>query len=276
MQLVAKDGTRADNTKNHHPYLNTPDFIERYRVKCGYPKDALFRNLRGEMIFGALEISEAYGLKTPYFNCPRCESVNSLTIEHINIMNIECEGCKANLNIHNAFLEARTYFFSMVKELDISARSEINKGSVNSPTVEQLIDLNPLLAKKEHSELELLIRELYNCSYKLDKENEAFVSLKFDKSIEVNSLHLFTDQSIRDWWGNDDFMEEYKSLKKLTNRTFRSIFLIFASIILLFLGYIKAGVILIILSVATILASESKKRRVLEQRHKREALGKAS
>jgi hypothetical protein len=75
------------------------------------------------------------------------------------------------------------------------------------PTYSQLLQLNPLLARKTPQEVEELIREIEECGYEWDHEQQIFYNSKISRGIRTQGLDLFTPDTFRKY--HKEFENEF-------------------------------------------------------------------
>lgn len=137
-------------------------------------------------------------------------------------------------------------------------------------TPQELIALNPIIADRSLDEVEDLLDALQEASYAWSPSHSAFINTKMEKVIEVDSLHRFDARSIREWWGNEDFVGEQDQLKFLTNIGCLGILSIPVAIVIAIFWNWQIGLGLAILGILALMISDSRKKNVLTARDKRE------
>lgn len=137
-------------------------------------------------------------------------------------------------------------------------------------TREELISLNPIFSDRSPEEVEDLLDSLREASYDWSPSQAAFVNTKMGKVIQVDALHRFDARSIHEWWGNEDFVEEQDQLKLLTKIGCLGILSVPAAILISIFGDWRIGVGLAVVGILGLFISDSRKKKVLTARDKRE------
>lgn len=137
-------------------------------------------------------------------------------------------------------------------------------------TREELISLNPIFADRTRQEVDDLLGALRDASYDWTPSQSAFVNTKMGKVIQVDALHRFDARSIREWWGNEDFVEEQDQLKMLTKIGCLGILAVPAALLIAIFWDWRIGLGLGIIGILGLMISDSRKKKVLTAREKRE------
>lgn len=134
----------------------------------------------------------------------------------------------------------------------------------------KLITLNPILTDRPAKEVDDLLRELDEASYDWSPLHSAFVNTKLGKAIPVDTLHRFDARSIREWWGNEEFVTENDQLKSLTKIGCLCILSVPAAILVCFVWDWKIGLGLAAVGILALIVSDSRKKKILTAIEKRE------
>ena len=66
------------------------------------------------------------------------------------------------------------------------------------PTYYELLQLNPLLERRSHEELEALKHEIEECGYVWDPSKKMFWNTEISHGVRTEGLDMFTPESFRD------------------------------------------------------------------------------
>ena len=137
-------------------------------------------------------------------------------------------------------------------------------------TRDELISLNPIFADRPSDEVNDLLVALSEASYDWSPSHSAFVNTKMGKVIQVDTLHRFDARSIREWWGNEDFVTEQDQLKFLTKIGCAGILSVPAAILISIFWDWRIGLGLAVVGILSLVISDSRKKKALTAREKRE------
>jgi hypothetical protein len=137
-------------------------------------------------------------------------------------------------------------------------------------TRDELILLNSNFCDRNPKDVEDLLIALSEASFEWSQQDEAFVNKKLGKLIKVSGLHVFDARSIREDWGNKDFVEEQDRLKILTKIGCTGILLIPIAVLIAIVWDWRIGGGLVLVGVLSLVISDSRKKKLLEKREQRE------
>ena len=137
-------------------------------------------------------------------------------------------------------------------------------------TRDELIALNPMFEDRPAKDVDALLDALREASYNWTPSQSAFVNENMDQVIQVDALHRFDARSIREWWGNEDYMTEQYQLKFYSKISWLGILSVPVAILISFFWDWRIGLGLAVVGILAFRISDSRHKKVLTAREKRE------